>query len=282
LETEDSKVISHCQFTKGYPLQLPCIGKRRFDLATGVTILFGPNGCGKSTLLSAMTAYSSIKGGGWSRFQDPFDIFGISRDDSYKHQLPKKYTRLVRDAFEADVGWDGTPSLAHSSAISDTTSFSFLFDSAEQSHDGMTTLKDQIIALTGKASQGERRMGKLFRIFQMLAQPPTLDAIPKHFDYNDTWQEAWKVQLNYFKSLSHTGPNTILLDEPDRSLSIVNQVDFWFKVVPQLTKHQTIIATHSPFVFSLPYKTNLIDMQPGYFAECQKAMQEVRGLHRTH
>jgi predicted ATPase len=58
-------------------------------------------------------------------------------------------------------------------------------------------------------------------------------------------------------------------------LDITNQIAFWRKVVPMLKEYQVIIATHSPFLFTMPTPLNIIDIQPGYSAECRTMLKEL-------
>ena len=86
-----------------------------------------------------MAAYSAIKGGGWTRYYDPLDLTSLDLAKKRECRLPKNYTVLVRNVFEARVDWDGTPTMYHHAGVSDQTSFACLFDSAGDSHDGITT-----------------------------------------------------------------------------------------------------------------------------------------------
>jgi predicted ATPase len=134
-------MITACTFTAGYPLQLPLVGKRTFKFTKGFNIIFGPNACGKSTLLTALANYSSIKTGGWSKLQEPLDLVDFGQQGEV--ELPAGYTKLNRKAFEAKIDWDGTPTFYHHARTSDSNQPSYFFESAEDSHDGITTMDDQ-------------------------------------------------------------------------------------------------------------------------------------------
>ena len=173
------------------------------------------------------------------------------------------------------VDWDGTPTMYHHASISDQTSFACLFDSAGDSHDGITTPMEQIATIAIKRSQGEMRLQKLHKMFQMMRTPPALQS-PAKKDHNEVWKACYDEQERYFKSLPMGGPATLLLDEPDRSLSLTNQMDFWAGIVPHLADRQTIIATHSPLIFFLDYPVNVIDLQQGYYAECKERFRKLK------
>jgi len=68
--------------------------------------------------------------------------------------------------------------------------------------------------------------------------------------------------------LPRDGKITLLLDEPEKSLSIPKQIEL-FDVLFKLSDHfQIIMATHSPFILHYK-KINLIDFTPGYAKECR-------------
>lgn len=266
-------MINSCKFTAGYPLKLPALQDRTFEFKPGINFLFGPNACGKSTIIRALATYSGIKSGGWTSFQDPLDLANFG--ERSKIQLPKGYKRLVRDAFEAEVTWDGTPTMLYDSRNSDAGGMAYLFENAEESHDGITTMEDQLQTIFGKPSAGQQRLIKLIKILQMLKNPPKLEKAPME-RCNDTWQNCYDAQKAYFKSLPRTGPVTILLDEPESSLDIMNQITFWSKIVPRLAGYQTVIATHSIFALMAPAGYNVIDLKPGYFAECKADLEKMK------
>ena len=69
----------------------------------------------------------------------------------------------------------------------------------------------------------------------------------------------------------------LMLDEPDRSLSIPNTVGLWCGFLPRLAKTcQVVVASHSPFALDVP-GANVIEMHEGYLDMCRKAMEKARG-----
>ena len=265
-------MIHSCKFTKGYALELPCIGTKNFKFKPGFNVLFGPNACGKSTILKALANYSSIKTGGWSRLQEPLDLVDFGNKGATK--LPQDFAKLSRKAFEAQVDWDGTPTFYHHAKNSDAGNFSYLVESADESHDGMTTMEDQLATIFGHPSQGQQRITKMVKLFQLLKQPPVLTSHKEKA--NSVWMECYDRQVKYFNSLPRTGPVTVILDEPESSLDITNQIAFWSKVMPMLKQYQVIVATHSPFLFTMPGEVNLIDMHPGYAQACRDQLLNLK------
>lgn len=102
-------------------------------------------------------------------------------------------------------------------------------------------------------------MAKINKLFNMVEHPP------EHFPGYDG---------AYMKSLPHDGKITILLDEPERALSIPKQIEL-FQLLEQFSDtYQIIIATHSPYVlFGL--KANVVDFEPDYSTNCIEMMRSI-------
>ena len=84
-------------------------------------------------------------------------------------------------------------------------------------------------------------------------------------------------QVAYWQSLPRTGKPTIILDEPERSLSIPAQAKLWLETLPRLTKtFQILSASHSPFALKAP-GAHFLSMPRDYVKECQQALWELNG-----
>ena len=261
-------MIKEVKVTSGFAANLPCL-KDKIEFKPGLNVLFGPNGCGKSTTLKIMGAYCGIKGGGWSRFPDPLDLKRGVGESIKKTKLPDAFKGLSPAGCEAKVIWDGTPSFLNHSG-NDNPMATVFFESADESPDGMTDMHEQIGLMMGKPSEGQLRIHKLRKVLEIALKPPDLTKIPDRM-VNDTWKEGWTIFAKYVSKLDRTGPATLLLDEPDKSLSIENQIMFWKDIIPKMsTKLQLIVASHSPFCINV--KANFIDMQNGYLEETRKAV----------
>ena len=266
-------MIKDFKVKSGFAANLPCL-KGRFTFTKGLNVLFGPNGCGKSTTLKIIAAYCGIRTtgsmgcGGWSRFPDPMDL---RRDFDDKIKLPAALKNMSPGKCEAKVGWDGTASFLNHS-MEDRPQGSALFDSAEESNDGMTDMMEQIGVMVSRPSSGQLRLHEIGKIVKAALNPPDLTKIPDK-DVNINWSGAWNAFATYVKTLERTGPVTLLLDEPDKSLSIESQIYLWKHLFPKMTnKVQLIVATHSPF--SVDIEANFVDMQEGYLEETRKAIRE--------
>ncbi len=261
------------QVETGYAATLPCIKDRVFEFQPGLNILFGPNGCGKSTILQILGAYASIADhtAGWTSYQNPSALKRIS--DNGQAKLPEAYNRLSPGQCSAKVVWDGSPTFQYDAGKSAAGYGSSLPDEPKDSPDGITTFEESISLTMGHLSSGTRLIYKLKKIREMLANPPDLTNIPRK-NTNSVWHDNWISQRDYWNSLPRNGGVTILMDEPDRSFALDNQIGFWSGWVPKLAeKYQIIIATHCPFAIMRDIGANIIDMKEGYYEESQNAIR---------
>jgi hypothetical protein len=129
--------------------------------------------------------------------------------------------------------------------------------------------------MLSRPSLGQKRIYRLNLLMKHSKSVPDLMVLPpEHKGYNDTWRRPMEAFVRYIKTLPRTGPSTLLLDEPDRSLSIPMQVSLWNNVMPKLAeKFQVIAATHC--LFALAFKDALIDFKKGYTEECIAAMKKI-------
>ena len=101
----------------------------------------------------------------------------------------------------------------------------------------------------------------------MIREVPDLSEgdIPSGYIYNDC-----KKELAYWKGLGRTGPQTILLDEPERALGVVLQKKLFNDILTQFSDLQIILATHSLFCLKLK-DVNFIEFEPDYIKQCSEA-----------
>lgn len=270
-------MISSATLTGGYASELPCLKGKTFEFSKGLNVLFSPNGTGKSTLLSIMGAYCGInhKSGGWSKAPQPLDL-GSTKDkvkfpDSFVHISPAKCT--------ANVAWDGTPTFVNNSATDNIAkNMGYFIDDPSMSPDGLTTnMHEQMNAMRSIESQGQGRMNKLNQLFVMIDKKVPDITINPFGKANDVWSSTGTAFVEYVKSLNPTGRITILLDEPDKSLSLEMQFFLWHMAFPQISvTRQLIIATHCPLALSVP-SANIIDLQEGYIDTTKTILKSIDG-----
>ncbi len=251
-------MIESIYFKSGYPTHIPTIGNKQFNFKPGINILFGPNGCGKSTILRTLKAYCGIASGGWTFFNDPMRL--------PSSQFPFGYLGLTPSRTEAVVAWDGTPSFFNDGDIKVDDTFFYM--STRSSDDGITSEAEQMDTLAKKPSSGQYRIKKVNQVFNMIRNVPSLTAgdIPAGYNQRDCLKE-----LEYWNHLSKTGPQTILLDEPERALSIPLQRTLFFEILPQFKDLQLIIATHSIFCLKM-IDANFVEFDSDYIKQCKHAL----------
>lgn len=268
-------MITHFLARSGYAADLPCLKGRRFEFGPGLNVLYGPNGSGKSTILNVIAGHCGVKNGGWSRFPEP--RWSGKTGDRFPASLVEQY---VPGKCEADVGWDGTPTfLGHTKGDSDSMALQPGYD-AEDSEDGMTSFEDQISIRFSHPSNGQLRMGKLHLWAEKIKQGGTkFDGIPKDRRVNSVWEEHWRAWVEYCVSLGQKGPRTILLDEPERSLSMEFQALVWQNLIFSAAKAglQVIVATHSLVPVLLKGKRDMVwhDLEEGHGARTLEVVNQL-------
>ena len=265
-------MIESVKITSGYAKSLSAL-KGRIAFSPGLNILFGPNGCGKTSLIKIAGAYCGCKAG-WSCFVDANNVPFGEKDKPLAY--PALFRKLSPGECDADVAWDGTPSFLYLAETNDQMPLSFA--SEDLSPDGLMSDVEAISFRFSKPSSGQQRVAFLNLLIEAVRKPPCLtdcEELAKRKGHsfkgiNDVWQGMISSFAKYVKKLPAKGPMTILLDEPDRNLSIPYQITLW-KALPRMAeKLQVIVATHSPF--ALFCDANFVEMEKGYVELCRRDM----------
>lgn len=271
-------MIRDIYFLDGFPLDLPLIGQRKYTFSDGINLLYGPNGCGKSTIIKTLKGYSAIKTGGWTYPTVPAQT-GIGRLNGSDY--PHCYSSFTPANCKAMVTWDGTPSFYNDGDCKSSPLAHFFH--IQEYQDGITDENDIEKQLKEMPSSGQYRLSKLNKSLSMVKQgAPTYDEkdfgrFPDKSDSHYSLREYgyWKHIKQLYNT--HIGPSkpTILLDEPERSLSHVKQKELFFKILPnELKDYQVIIATHSIYSLFTP-TANIIEMEHGYIDGLKTAIKEI-------
>jgi hypothetical protein len=250
-------MISKLLVRTGFPLKLELFNKE-IEFTPGLNILFGPNGCGKTTALNIVGAYSGVREKGWSQPPEP-QISGKEEEG-----FPQRFSKQCVGTVKADVEWDGTPSYFSTSTGEVVVPHAFDDDD----------MAGQLQVMFAKPSSGQLRLHNIAKLMDAMTKKPVPDlTVADTVGVNGVWAKARQDFADYVKTLPRNGPITLLLDEPDRSLSIPVQCDLWTVAVPQwATRAQVIVAAHSPFCLAAP-GANIIDCVSGYREHCLDALK---------
>jgi predicted ATPase len=255
-------MIKKALVAKGFASELPSLNKRMFNFNNGFNVLFGTNGCGKSTLLKCLKAYCCIQHAGWSKISEYVELGAGS-----PQHFPMVY-RAFTPTKECDthVEWDGTPTFYNDSDLR-IDDMSWFYNKDVLKKEGLTTEAEQMDYMAKRPSSGQTRMQKLNKIFNIAKDPPKFtEWLPNGHRYE-------RMEADYVRSLPYTGRVTILLDEPEKSLSIPKQIEL-FRLLQSFGKDfQIIIATHSPFIL-FEEGLNIIEMEPGYIEQCKQIIRD--------
>jgi hypothetical protein len=189
--------------------------------------------------------------------------------------------RLATRGNQAEVAWDGTPSFYSTGPESGQSGFNNALE------DGGEDADNYLRSLLAPGSAGQGQIQWLNQMEKKLSAPPDLlredgtlrirgHGEVERSSVNSLWGEAIDGFQSHIRSLPHTGPVTVLLDEPDAHMSLPNQHTLWTKAIPRLSVgRQVIVATHSAFALCAPDAT-IIDLQPGYEDRCRKVLRALR------
>ena len=258
-------MINSFEFKTGFVMGYDHLKGRKFEFNDKLNIFFGNVGSCKSTALKTMAGYCGIRTGGCSSISEPSSL----AYDNLKH-FPYCYRNITPSNIDAVVDWDGSPTFYNDSEALSKTDNTWFFSNSKQSADGITTEAEQMEILASKPSSGQYRIHKINKIMKVIQTPPSLLVVPPYINNKDLAQ----IEVDYIKSLPRNGKITLLLDEPEKALSIPKQIEL-FDVMTKLSEHfQIIMATHSPFILEYK-KANLIDISPGYIKECKSLIKNI-------
>lgn len=249
-------MIKSIEFIEGFTVEdIYKDSKKKYEFTKGLNAFFGPNGSGKSVALKFMKAYCSIPKGGWTQVVDPKALAPDSFPHCYRAMTPEKDRAIV--------DWDGSPVFYNAGDISDNNAW-FFQAAGENSDDGLSTEAERFDTMLEKPSSGQYRLKQINKILNLVKSPPS------YKEYNPILGDV-SAQLEYLDSLPKDSGITLLLDEPERSLSLPKQKKL-LEILLEFSKdYQIIMACHSPFILDLPREeVNILEIEEGYVEECDE------------
>lgn len=239
-------------------------GLDRLEFKPGLNILWGPNGCGKSTVLTLLARMLHCEQGnrtvvtqtsvqavftvpyknypnGFRSEEFPDGVVPVHDGQATLHFDPGHAVGLIGGSFDWDFGTEG------------------IHNAISRGSAGETSMRRMNDVLTHVVKP------ETFPRVEWKEQKPEGEPGPKEH----SWTKKLRQVATFLDGTLERGQPTVLLDEPDRSLSIKLQAGLWHNLAARYAGNvQVIAASHSPFALRLP-GAHYIDLSPGYLAECE-------------
>lgn len=236
----------------------------RLEFKPGLNILWAANGAGKSTVLKALARMLHCEQGGKSVVtRDSIDaVFTVPHAKFRSGDRSESMAMGLRPVHDGQCVLHFDPGHAVG-LLAGGAAFDWDF--------GMTG----VLNATFHGSSGETTTARISDTLRTLTGD--VAAWPKIEWRVD--KKAYSQVEEYLKGTLPLGQPTVLLDEPDRSLSMKLQAGLWINLARRFANNvQVIAASHSPFALRLP-GAHYIELTPGYLAECLSTVD--RHLHRS-
>lgn len=247
----------------GYVNRLPSIEKLngQIEFKPGLNIIVGPNGSGKSSILTSIANHLGANQSGYSVITKKW-LQDIDWDS--------ESSEIETIVSPVDIEHDGQPIV-----FGDPRRRAGLTNSGiDEEFYGEGLLEHINMSQESSGEQNNRRITPYLEILQNKIEFPTnfVDSI----NVNNI-NSLWKNRFNevYHKWLSGNiplGQPTILLDEPESGLGLMNQILLWNKILKSkkiAEKFQIILVSHSLECLNIDH-ANYIELRSGYLNACQK------------
>lgn len=249
-----------------YVSSLPAIEalNGHIEFKDGLNVIVGPNGSGKSSILNCISHIMAANITGFSSVSKSWlkgcDFESFLEDNA----LP---------ITPAIIEHDGRPIMY----CNPRQGISSIARSLDESEFQIETILDSFGGT--RESSGEKSNRLLTPLTNSIPHaeniPETISAIFNINDLNDHWLTRLKtLQLTWLKPSIPLGKPTIILDEPETGLSILNQILLWNKVLRNkdvLKDFQIILVSHSIECLNIP-GAHYIELKKGFLDTCRQAM----------
>lgn len=249
-----------------------------------INVIFGPNGCGKTTIIKALTGYALIEDG-FPYLRRGIDI-GFWKEISEKEIIEFR-KKLMKNS--AEVEWDGVPIYFENIASRRSHSIGDLQGALLSD----TASEVSYIMNKNRTSLGQNSIFLFNRVLEIAVSSPSLkDILQKQYEHesddlkhNDYKKQCYDIQMDYFKKypkFDSNDPITIVFDEMDKSLDILNVIYLYKDLLPNIiekTGIQIITVSHSPVIMSdLIYnsdKYNIISLDDEYTEKTRNELKNI-------
>ena len=199
-----------------------------FTFSKGKNILIGENGCGKTTIINMIADYMFCKKDEFSNlnennirefFNNDNDKFGIEIKSNYDICTFKSYHE--EEKYDNDI-------------LNDYKSFF--------NHVNRTNI-----------SSGQKTIDTMYSLFETMfsGEHNKFDKTYLNYNVNDLWKENFSLLKKYIND-NHVEERdeiyTILLDEPDRNLSLSNIQQLYNVLSTPKDNEQMICSIHNPML----------------------------------
>lgn len=254
-------MIYDCKIVNGYPVEDPKLSpifkERVLSFKPEINVLYSQIGTGKSSLLEVLKSYTCIPNSGWTKLLDP-NTTGAAAVGHFPYVLRKLTTTGDIDAI---IKWDGVPCFYNHSE-NRAHAFDVVYD------DDITNEDERLENTLENYSSGQYIVRRINKILNVVNEGP-----PDYSKQNPNKEQ--KIQLKWMQQLGKENPKnkvpTLLLDEPEKGLSLPKQEQMWDVLTSFQNRSnvQMIIASHSLAVTGRN-DVNFIELENGYLADVRK------------
>lgn len=240
------------------------------EFKKGINVIVGPNGSGKSSILKAIGDMFAASQYGESC---------LSKSYLMNEVLNRKEKELFK--FPFDVIHDGQAVIygdpKREMGISN--------GDVDKEFISGGLLEKMAMSKESSGEQSNRRMTPFFDILKGLeTKPKGLGSTFDPDELNDVYLNALKVYVDkVFTPKIKKSQMTVLLDEPENSLDMINQLILWNKIFKNKKisdNFQIILVSHSKEALNIK-GANYIETKKGFLDICRKLIEDTIPINQV-